>query len=73
MAAQTLGKLWVSLRPTKEEHQDVGSCLAYQQQIILEVIEQFGFDQQVFIQPPPHVSERPSTRRALIPPPANQP
>ena len=54
MAVQTLGELWVSLRPTEEEQQDVGSRLAYQQQIILEVIEQFGFDQQVFIQPPPH-------------------
>jgi hypothetical protein len=55
MAAQMLGKLWVLLRPTEEEQQDVGSHLAYQQQIILEVIVivQFGFDQQVFIQPPP--------------------
>jgi hypothetical protein len=53
MAAQMLGELWVSLRPTKEEQQDVGSRLAYQQQMILEVIKQFGFDQQVFIQPPP--------------------
>jgi hypothetical protein len=53
MAAQTLGELWVLLRPTEEEQQDLGSRLAYQQQIILEVIEQFGFNQQVFIQPPP--------------------
>ncbi len=53
MAVQTLGELWVSLRPTEEEQQDVGSRLAYQQQITLEVIKQFGFDQQVFIQPPP--------------------
>jgi hypothetical protein len=53
MAAQTLGELWVLLHLTKEEQQDVGSRLACQQQIILEVIEQFGFDQQVFIQPPP--------------------
>ncbi len=53
MAAQTLGELWVSLRPTEEEQQDIGSLLAYQQQIILEVIEQFGFNQQVFIQPLP--------------------
>ncbi len=53
MAAQTLGELWVSFHPTEEEQLDVGSRLAYQHQIILEVIEQFGFDQQVFIQPPP--------------------
>jgi hypothetical protein len=73
MAAQKLGELWVLLRPTEEEQRDVGSRLAYQQQIILEVIEQFGFDQQVFIHPPPNVSKQPSTRRASIPPPANQP
>ena len=52
MAVQMLGELWVSIRPTKEEQRGVGSRLAYQQQIILEVIEQFGFNQQVFIQPP---------------------
>jgi hypothetical protein len=53
MAVQMLSKLWVSLRPTEEEQRDVGSCLAYQQQIILEVIEHVGFDQHVFIHPPP--------------------
>jgi hypothetical protein len=52
MAAQPLGKLWILLRPTKEELRDVGSRLNYQQQIILEVIERFGFDCQVFIQTP---------------------
>jgi hypothetical protein len=49
MAAQPLGKLWILLRPTEEELRDVGSHLNYQQQIIFEVIEQFGFDHQVFI------------------------
>jgi hypothetical protein len=53
MAVQMLSELWVSLCPTEEEQREVGNRLAYQQQIILEVIEQFGFDQQVFIQPPP--------------------
>ncbi len=52
MSAQPLGKLWISLRPTEEELRDCGSCLNYQQQIILEIIEQFGFNQQVFIQLP---------------------
>jgi hypothetical protein len=53
MAAQPLGKLWTSLRPTEEELRDVGSRLNYQQQIIFEVIEQYGLDHQVFIQTPP--------------------
>jgi hypothetical protein len=53
MAAQPLGELWISLRPTKEELRDVGSHLNYQQQIILEIIKQLGFDHQVFIQQPP--------------------
>jgi hypothetical protein len=57
MAAQPLGKLWISLRPTKKELRDVGSRLNYQQQIILEVIEQFGFNHQVFIQQPPATGE----------------
>ena len=52
MAAQPLGKLWISLHPTKEELRDVGSRLNYQQQIIFEVIEQYGFNHQVFIQTP---------------------
>jgi hypothetical protein len=57
MTAQLLGKLWILLRPTKEELRDVGSCFNYQQQIILEVIEQFGFNCQVFIQQPPATRE----------------
>jgi hypothetical protein len=52
MAAQPLGELWISLRPTEEELRDVGSRLNYQQQIIFEVIEQYGLDRQVFIQTP---------------------
>jgi hypothetical protein len=50
MSAQPLGKMWISLRPNEEELRDCGSRLSYQQQIILEIIEQFGFDQAVFIQ-----------------------
>jgi hypothetical protein len=57
MAAQPLGELWLSLHPTKEELRDVGSRLYYQQQIILEVIKQFRFDRQVFIQQPPATGE----------------
>ena len=51
MSAQMLSKLWISLRPTEEELRDCGSRLNYQQLTILEIIEQFGFDRQVFIQP----------------------
>ncbi len=51
MSAQTLGELWISLRPTEEELRDCGGHLNYQQLIILELIEQFGFNRQVFIQP----------------------
>ena len=47
-----LGKLWISLRPTEEELGDCSSRLHYQQLIILEIIKQFGFDRQVFIQLP---------------------
>ena len=52
MAAQPLGKLWISFVLTEEELRDCSSHLGYQQLIILEIIKQFGFNQQVFIQPP---------------------
>jgi hypothetical protein len=52
MSAQPLGKLWILLCPTKEELRDCGCRLNYQQQIILEIIVQFGFNRQVFIQLP---------------------
>ncbi len=40
------------LCPNEEELRDCSSRLIYQQLIIHEIIEQFGFNQQVFIQPP---------------------
>ena len=49
MSAQPLGELWICLRPNEEELRDCGSRLSYQQQIILKIIEQFGFNQAVFI------------------------
>ncbi len=52
MLAQPLSALWISLHPTEEEIRDCGSRLNYQQQIILEIIKKFRFDQQVFIQLP---------------------
>ena len=66
-ATQQLGELWISLRPSEEELRDVGSRLAYQQQIILEVIEQYGFDRQVFIQLPAtgDLDRRTAVRRHL--------
>jgi hypothetical protein len=51
MSAQPLGKLWICLRLNEEELRDCGSRLSYQQQIIFKIIEQFGFNQAVFIQP----------------------
>ena len=64
---QQLGELWICLRPNEEELRDCGSRLVYQQQIILEVIEQFGFDRQVFIQLPAtgDLGRRPAVRRHL--------
>jgi hypothetical protein len=49
MSTQPLGKLWVCLSPNNYELRDCGSRIFYQQQIILELIEQFGFDQAVFL------------------------
>ena len=49
MSTQLLGKLWVCLSPNDYEVRDCGSRIFYQQQIILELIEQFGFDQAVFL------------------------
>jgi hypothetical protein len=42
--------LWISLRPRDEELRDCGDDrLIYQQHIIRELVEQFGFDRTVFI------------------------
>ena len=49
MSTQPLGELWVCLSPNNYELRDCGSRIFYQQQIILELIEQFGFDQAVFL------------------------
>ena len=49
MSTQPLGELWVCLSPNDYEVRDCGSRIFYQQQIILELIEQFGFDQAVFL------------------------
>jgi hypothetical protein len=49
-----LGELFVSLEPTQEEVQRIGgSCAIYQQLIILNIIEEFGFDIEVIVQVPP--------------------
>ena len=57
---QQLGELWISLCPSEEELRDCcGSRIFYQQQIIVEIIEQFGFDRQVWIQlPEPRIPGR---------------
>jgi hypothetical protein len=49
-----LGELFVSLEPTQEEvRRTGGSCAVYQQLIILNIIEEFGFDIEVLVQVPP--------------------
>jgi hypothetical protein len=49
-----LGKLCVSLEPTQEEVRRTGGSRAvYQQLIVLNIIEEFGFDIEVIIQVPP--------------------
>jgi hypothetical protein len=49
-----LGKLFVSLEPTQEEVWRIGGSRAvYQQLIILNIIEEFGFDIEVIVQVPP--------------------
>jgi hypothetical protein len=57
MSVQMLGKLWISLCLTEEELRDCGSRLNYQQLISLEIIKQFGFNQQVFILQPAQMGE----------------
>ena len=49
MSTQPLGELWVCLSPNDYEVRDCGSRIFYQQQIILKLIEQFGFNQAVFL------------------------
>ncbi len=49
MSFQPLGELWICLRPNDYEVRDCGSRIIYQRLIILELIEQFGFDQAVFL------------------------
>ena len=49
MSAQPLGELWICLRPNEDKLKDCGSRLSYQQIIIHEIIEQFGFDKTVFL------------------------
>jgi hypothetical protein len=49
-----LGELFVLLEPTQEEVRCIGGSRAvYQQLIILNIIEEFGFDIEVIVQVPP--------------------
>jgi hypothetical protein len=49
-----LGKLFVLLEPTQEEVRRTGGSRAvYQQLIVLNIIEEFGFDIEVIVQVPP--------------------
>jgi hypothetical protein len=48
-----LGKLWISLCPTNGKIRTTGGRPKYQQQVIFRLIEEFGFNTVVHIQPPP--------------------
>ncbi len=51
--AAPLGELFVSLIPTQSEERTCGSRKQYQQLIICNIIEEFGFDIEVIVQVPP--------------------
>jgi hypothetical protein len=51
--AAPLGEFFVSLIPTQSEVRTCSSCKQYQQLIIFNIIEEFGFDIEVIIQVPP--------------------
>ena len=53
--AAPLGELFVSLIPTQSEVCTCGSRKQYQQLIIFNIIEEFGFDIEVIVQVPPRV------------------
>ncbi len=48
-----LSELWISLHPTNSKIRITGSCPKYQQQVIFRLIEEFGLNTLVHIQPPP--------------------
>jgi hypothetical protein len=56
--AAPLGELFVSLIPTQSEVRTCGSCKQYQQLIIFNIIEEFGFDIEVIVQVPPRVRSK---------------
>jgi hypothetical protein len=66
MSTQPLGELWVSLSPKDYELRDCGSRIVYQQQIIFELIEQFGFDKAVFLDPHGGYGPRESEQIPLV-------
>ncbi len=46
------GELFVSLIPTQSELRTSGSCKQYQQLVVFNIIEEFGFDIEVIVQVP---------------------
>jgi hypothetical protein len=48
-----LGELWILLRPTDSKIRITGSRPKYQQRVIFQLIEEFGFNTIIHIQPPP--------------------
>jgi hypothetical protein len=65
--AAPLGKLFVSLIPTKRELQLCGSCLQYQQIVVFDMIEEFGFDTIAIVQPTPQILREISRGISIFP------
>jgi hypothetical protein len=53
--AAPLGKLFVSLIPTERELQLCSSRLQYQQIIVFNIVNEFGFDTIAIVQPTPQI------------------
>jgi hypothetical protein len=65
--AAPLGKVFVSLIPTKRELQLCSSCLQYQQIIIFNIIKEFGFDTIAMVQPTPQILREISRGISIFP------
>jgi hypothetical protein len=65
--APPLGKLFVSLIPTKRELQLCNSHLQYQQIIVFNIIEEFGFDTIAIVQPTPQIFREISRGVSIFP------
>ncbi len=65
--AAPLGKLFVSLIPTKRELQLCGSRLQYQQIIVFNIFKEFEFDTIAIVQPTPQILREISRGVSIFP------